>query len=836
MRPRPNLILLCLLTVLALPAACGAAGLGLAPAPKAIREGTGTLALPAPRYSCPAASSPRVQYAAEVLARTLGTGSKRVPEAQAVVRLAPAKSVAELGTYARRLGLPAPPEDSFEEAYVLDCGVAEPGHLTLRGGESGLIYGAYTLAQLLRREGANLSVVRAAVSDWPTMRTRAYTGVPRNPRSPDFLPSLDWFARWRMNGCYYELYGDQGQDSAPQELSEVHRECARRGIALYGQISNWRTERLLKRELCACNPEDLARLRRYSTELLDRGCDGLILLFDDLTQAAVEHPLTCPLCKARFGNLAAAQVELVRPMLEVARARGVDRLIVCPTPYYRGWESSYQGKLDGKQYYGVWAKEPLLRGVQVYHCLLAERELEAVEQAGLRNFIFWYNGDYEYSYALPEGQRLEGLWGGLSDLGYGWYVNRVDPQQGLVPLADAYASFRRLPALTRHAWLCAGGRYAFALWGAYCWDAERFDPRAAEGDLLAAMYGARGREQYARWVGLIRKWYPRLSAPPAVATTEGRAAYVQEMKTDAVAAAEAAEAFAAAPRLEGAEDLAPRLRQSAALLAQTAASAAAGKPTVQLQAVSESKQADLTVRERRVQLSDFWSRYSLRYSQTTEADGKQHRTQWHFGSGLGMTGPSYRNWYDAGFVDVLVDGQSLDTLTPEFATNEGGAPLTMSWQTPAGPLALRFGLCEGGLSITCDYTGDKRPSLAVRLFCIPSAGNWPDMDKYVLTPSGETPHGTPAALKPGETWMLFADRVYDVPREHAEGPCAVYFAGSPTSVQCDSGSYVVQTDATYAPGTKHFSLVVWDLHGQRNAEAARALPDLAARAAAALQR
>ena len=38
----------------------------------------------------------------------------------------------------------------------------------------------------------------------------------------------------------------------------------------------------------------------------------------------------------------------MRPMVEVARERGVQRLIVCPTPYYRGWQDSYNHKLRGE--------------------------------------------------------------------------------------------------------------------------------------------------------------------------------------------------------------------------------------------------------------------------------------------------------------------------------------------------------------------------------------------------------------------------------------------------------------------------------------------------------
>ncbi len=818
-----------LVLVLALP--CAAAPVAeptLTPRPKALRVEEGLLALSAATWSYSGQTTPCSQYALEVLARALGEGAGEVEEA--FVRVSPAQSADELASLASELGLPPAAADRWREAFVLDCGVGEPEHIRLVGGEVGLIYGAYTLQQLLA-QGPD-GPPRVAISDWPSLLTRAWTGVPRDPDSPSFSARLDWFSRWRLNACYYEIYGDQGQDAAPPEVAKIRQECARRGIALYGQISNWRTDLLLERELCAANPEDLARIRRYSEELLDRGCDGLIFLFDDLPQQAVEHPQTCPLCRERFGNLAAAQLELMRPMIEVARERGIQRLIVCPTPYYAGWQDSYQGKLDGEEYYRVWSGAPLMEGVQVYHCLLREQDLADVQQAGLRNYIYWYNGNREYEACTPGRQKVQDFWGGLTELAFGWYGYRWDLERGPVALPDTYDAFRRLPALTQHAWLCGGGDYPFALWGAYCWDAERFEPQQAQRDLLRAIYGAAAERDYSAWLAISRKWYPRLLAPPAGLSDEAREQYLAQMRTDAETAREAAESFAAGRDPAAAEDIGPRMLATARTLSQTAENAASSICSVHLADWTERSVAGGVQRERRMELSDFWSRYSLRYSQTTDEDGTRHRSQWHFGSGLGMTGPGLRNWYDAGFVDVLLDGRSLDGVTPEFSTVAlpTGEALLATWNTPQGALRVTFTLFEGGLRLSGEFAGEAR--LAVRLFAIPGAGqgSWEDMDKYVVTAAGETAHGTPVTLRPGDNWLFLADRTYDVPHEHAEGPCAVLFATAPEQVRCDNGSYVVQIDAEYPVETGQFDLIVWDLHGRTNAEALEDLPALLERA------
>jgi hypothetical protein len=826
-RPAAFTIVLATFTAVA---ACAAGTDGLLPRPKSVRDGAGTLTLK-PTMAPIAATAPEVAYAAEVLTRLFGVPTTTVPDG--CVQMRPAARADEVAAAARALKLEAPPADRWQEAFVLDCGVSG-NHVRLTGGPSGLIYGVYALSHLCRHEGDSLVVPRCAVSDWPTLLTRAHTGVPRDPASPSFLPALDWLARWRINACYYEIYGDQGQDNVPEAVARIAQECSRRGIRLYGQISNWRTELLLKRDLCACNPEDLEHIRRYSRELLDRGCGGLIFLFDDITQAAVEHPLHCAQCRARFGNLAACQLELMRPMLEEGRRRGVDRLIVCPTPYYVGWPTTQQGKLDGKQYYAVWGAADLMKGVQVYRCRLRAERLAELAQAGLRNYIYWCNGFYTHDHCVPESRRIAGLWGGLNEAPFGWYLQRWDAGQGVVPLPDAYDALRGLPKLTQHAWLCGGGDWGYALWGCYCWDAARFAD--CEPTLLTTVYGAGTAEPYAAYKALVRGWLARLQSASAIPAA-GREAFVAQLAGDADKVKQAAAAFlqattasrdAALPEARR-RDTATQMQRSAETMAELADTARGGKTVVRLE---PERQVGTAMRERRLEVGDFWARYGLRYAQTTDADGTKHRAQWHFGSGLGMTGPSNRNWYDAGFVDVLVNGKSLDAVTPTFekASGDGGEALTATWLTEAGTLQVRFDIWQGGLRLRGQWDGDPAAKLSLRLYAIPGAGwgSWTDMEKFVTTPSGTTPHGTLVKLQTGERWLFLADRTYDLPHEHAEGPCAVLFGDPVPAVQCDNGTYVVQIDGDYPAGTQAFTFVVWDFHGARNAEGLQKLQTIAA--------
>ncbi|MGC9319317.1 MAG: hypothetical protein ACP5KN_14890, partial [Armatimonadota bacterium] len=729
---------------------------------------------------------------------------------------------------ARLLGLQAPPAECWRDAFVVDCGVHEADRVRIVGGPRGVVYGAHAATDLLRRDGPRLSMPRLQLVDWPSLTERGYTGVMRDV-SEASLQMLDWMARWRLNAAYYEIYGDRGQDSVPPEVSDIARECRRRGITLYGLISNWRTDRLLGRPMCPSNPDDLARVRRYATELLDHGCEGLIFLFDDIRAASIDHPTECELCSQRFDGLAEVQLELMRPMIEVARERGVDRLIVCPTPYWDRWQDRYGERLDGVEYFRTWGDAELLDGVGVYHCLVRPERVAQVREAGLRNYVYWYNGVYHYERLSPERDLPHNLWGGLPEIHFGWYLTTRDDERGVVPDDDAVDALRRLPEQTRRAWLCGGGVDKFALWGAYCWRPEDLDPAELSRTIVTRLYGEGAWEPYRQWRDLIRSWLPRILRPPAAITEARQQALNDRLLADSRRAQQAAAQFAevtqasaqAEADAEHRSSVASRMGDTAATLRELASRTAA---RVEIEPLTTQTSGEATRYEQRITLGTTWQRFLLRHAQVEEPDGSLHRAQYHFGSGLGMLAPSYRNWYDAGFIDVVLDGHSLSEYRPELAEAaiDDGEQLEATWQTDAGTVRLRLSMfADGGLRIdgTIEDRGQVAPT--VRLFAIPSAGrgDWEDMNRYIVTASGRTPHGQPVTLGPGEDWIFFADATYDVPHEHAEGPCAVLFGSDGPEVTTDNGSYVVTADAVYPAGTRRFRLVLWDLHGMRHAEA-----------------
>ncbi|BCS30976.1 hypothetical protein TBR22_A01770 [Luteitalea sp. TBR-22] len=76
------------------------------------------------------------------------------------------------------------------------------------------------------------------------------------------------------------------------------------------------------------DPADRAALLTRCTQMVDLGCDGLALLFDDIPDALDPGDL------ARWGSLAAAQADVANDVVAALRARTPGLIAAfCPTPY-----------------------------------------------------------------------------------------------------------------------------------------------------------------------------------------------------------------------------------------------------------------------------------------------------------------------------------------------------------------------------------------------------------------------------------------------------------------------------------------------------------------------
>jgi len=704
----------------------------------------------------------------------------------------------------------------------------------IRGADSaGVLYGVDAFLDLLEVYGPERLPAPSRIRDWPSIEERAWTGFVRDV-SPNAMRMLDWCARHRLNAGYFELYADRGQTTPPTDvLPKLVKEAARRGIRLYGCVSNWRTNRYLKRPLCPSNPSDVALMEKQFESLAACSVAGLIFLFDDIRQDAIEHAEHCAACRERFGDLAGMQAFWVEQMKRVAARHGIDHLIMCPTPYYRGWQHTGGGKIDGVAYYARLGSACRRLGVRMYFCPYRAQAVTQAVAAGLFRFTWWYNGVYPFERSAGKGRVEPGVWCGLPQIDFGWYNTHWDATRGVVVDDDVTDAMRSLPARSSWAWQCSGGYVGWAQWGVYCWAPEKFDPEACRRWAIREVLGA--AEPYLAWERVVRTWTARFASGGGAGgdrSESARQRFLDALAADIAVAESACQktaevgAHAQAPK-EHVGSLVRKVSDTVAWLRRKLDEGRTNRGRVRLTHEKKRPSEDGTRIERTAVLSDFWTRYMLRYA-VQGKPGAWHRCRWHFGSGLGMPAPSLRNWYDAGFIDVEIDGASLDRIKADMSTKDDAVLVT--WNAPKARVDLRFRLRhDGGLDIAGTVTPKRTVrTTAVKLWCIPGAGwgEWKDMDKRIVTPRREVRHSRTVKLDlPDENRVLYLDATYDVPHEHAEGPCGLLFA--PDEVEAATvhlTNYVVTTTLRLRPGVHRFRLTVWDFHGMKNAEVRRLRP------------
>jgi len=419
------------------------------------------------------------------------------------------------------------------------------------------------------------------------------------------------------------------------------------------------------------------------------------------------------------------------------------------------------------------------------------------------------------------------LWGGLQELEFGWYNTEWDPTRGLVIKPDVTEALRSLPARTRSAWLCAGGRMPWALWGIYTWAPEKYDAKSARRAAITAVLGDwRG---YEAWERITRKWMTTLAGiDKSRLDPAARRALLDALEHDTAAADRAIGSAARPERALAGEKtiqgILGKMRQSVHGLRTILQQGRSGRAEIALSPVKQRSVGDGKRFEQTLTLRRFDVRYQLRYAIEQKA-GSWHRCRYHFGSGLGMPAPSNRNWYDAGFIDVVVDGHSLDEIRATFEKVDPDC-IRGAWKSTAATVILTFQLRpDAGLAIhgrVLPGTASKPPNVVVKLWCIPGAGwgSWNDMDKWIATATRNVEHTRTVQLDPTrEPWIVFYDKTYDIPHLHAEGPAGLLL--DPDAIEhatINLAPYVVETTIRLKPGVRAFRLAVWDFHGSRNAD------------------
>lgn len=214
-----------------------------------------------------------------------------------------------------------------------------------------------------------------------------------------------------------------------------------------------------------------------------------------------------------------------------------------------------------------------------------------------------------------------------------------------------------------------------------------------------------------------------------------------------------------------------------------------------------------------------------------ESHGAQHPCN----EGLfGMPTPTRANWYAAGFMKVLVNGEDAvlyqDALPRVLETGDRGV-VQFQWTHPAAEVGLRMMMLPGGHCLMGELQwrpreGEAVQTIALALTCYPSyftTANNRTGDRHCMTPRTDEREGHPLDLIPGEdTWLYYYDTVFDVANGEGDGPCAALLAPEGVSGgRVSIGGYAVSSSITLDPDAGQARIGFYDFNAMTNAEAER---------------
>lgn len=199
---------------------------------------------------------------------------------------------------------------------------------------------------------------------------------------------------------------------------------------------------------------------------------------------------------------------------------------------------------------------------------------------------------------------------------------------------------------------------------------------------------------------------------------------------------------------------------------------------------------------------------------------------------FGMPVPARCNWYAAGFINILINGENAVAYRLAdmrvLDSGERGACQAV-WEAPDATVGLRLLLLPGenhvlGLLQWRPRAGKEVKTVQVRLTAYPSfftTALHRVGERHVLTPRIGEKEGKTLTLDPAQdTWLYLYDKVFDLARGEGEGPCAALVA--PEGVSSGTvqiGGYAVVTILTLKPEAGQARLGFYDFCGQTNAAA-----------------
>lgn len=362
----------------------------------------------------------------------------------------------------------------------------------------GLWYGACAwLDSLHDATNGALAMPLGVFQDAPALGIRFTRGLGakgQSSRLEDAIPTLDWWARWRLNVTHSRGLPEPERD---QYLSEAHK----RGIRVVHGLG--------VRNLCAADDQAVARCADEFRRFLQQGGDGLSALWDDLPHARCRGH--CDQCRERFGSnsLPHEIVRILEALCDVAAESPHHPLILWCPPHYS--EHRYKEMSDEDFFRVIGASRKVRQQTQMYYCEFAHEKTALLDQVGITNRVWWYNGlrtVYHVCHNWPTQPDMKLTIPGVKSFGgadfarfeVGWKTGvGIAPDGVVLPVPDqTWQDLHTLPARYQGYYPCTANHpYHAAISGLFAFNPRKFDQAEADRVIFRAVFGP-GTAQSAR--------------------------------------------------------------------------------------------------------------------------------------------------------------------------------------------------------------------------------------------------------------------------------------------------------------------------------------------------
>ncbi len=199
-------------------------------------------------------------------------------------------------------------------------------------------------------------------------------------------------------------------------------------------------------------------------------------------------------------------------------------------------------------------------------------------------------------------------------------------------------------------------------------------------------------------------------------------------------------------------------------------------------------------------------------------------------AGIGMSDVA---WHINGFIDVVLDEESLGSYLAKIETSNDGhtGRINYFWELPNADVQMSFTAGYGDEQLALEVKLIPKVEISVKkilFLCYPSSLGLESgdvrRDRWCLTPSKNLrnwSNNSWEALSPEDFWLLYYDKYFDLAERKCAGPCALLYI--PTEVyraEVQVHNYEIFTRFTFGKKDE-LNFLIWPSMGIANRGAIR---------------